>query len=91
MTEINRYLDTTKKGASEDVTHRFRFGGTNVIGALIDSAGNILRTDERPTQANKGKDHVELIRGASWSTGEIGHMILYPWGKACNCGQYGMF
>ncbi|WP_135557006.1 ROK family protein [Paenibacillus cymbidii] len=33
----------------------------------------------------------ELIRGAHWSTGEIGHMILYPHGKPCNCGQCGCF
>lgn len=31
----------------------------------------------------------ELIRGASWSAGEIGHMILYPEGRQCNCGQRG--
>jgi glucokinase len=31
----------------------------------------------------------ELIRGSHWSTGEIGHMILYPHGKECNCGQRG--
>ncbi|KKC28758.1 ROK family protein [Caldanaerobacter subterraneus] len=31
----------------------------------------------------------ELIRGSSWSAGEIGHMILYPEGRQCNCGQRG--
>jgi len=31
----------------------------------------------------------KLIRGSSWSAGEIGHMILYPEGKQCNCGQKG--
>jgi len=31
----------------------------------------------------------KLIRGSSWSAGEIGHMILYPEGKQCNCGRKG--
>jgi glucokinase len=31
----------------------------------------------------------KLIRGKHWSTGEIGHMILYPHGRPCNCGQLG--
>ncbi|MDI3312432.1 MAG: ROK family protein, partial [Thermoanaerobacterium sp.] len=31
----------------------------------------------------------ELIRGSHWSAGEIGHSILYPGGKQCNCGQKG--
>lgn len=31
----------------------------------------------------------ELIRGTNWSAGEIGHMVLYPHGKECNCGQHG--
>lgn len=31
----------------------------------------------------------EVIRGASWSAGEIGHMILHPKGRQCNCGQRG--
>ncbi|HHW58278.1 MAG TPA: ROK family protein [Clostridia bacterium] len=31
----------------------------------------------------------QLIRGSSWSAGEIGHMILYPEGRQCNCGQRG--
>jgi glucokinase len=33
--------------------------------------------------------HGKLIRGKHWSTGEIGHMILYPHGRPCNCGQLG--
>jgi len=31
----------------------------------------------------------EVIRGKNWSAGEIGHMILYPNGRQCNCGQKG--
>ncbi|CAH0119233.1 Glucokinase [Paenibacillus sp. CECT 9249] len=31
----------------------------------------------------------EIVRGHHWSAGEIGHMILYPKGKRCNCGQWG--
>ncbi|MCM8900691.1 ROK family protein [Caldicoprobacter algeriensis] len=31
----------------------------------------------------------KLIRGSSCSAGEIGHMILYPEGKQCNCGRKG--
>jgi len=31
----------------------------------------------------------EVIRGRNWSAGEIGHMILYPKGRQCNCGQRG--
>ncbi len=31
----------------------------------------------------------KLVRGNSWSAGEIGHMTLYPYGKECNCGQKG--
>ncbi|MBP1993870.1 ROK family protein [Paenibacillus eucommiae] len=31
----------------------------------------------------------KLIHGHHWSTGEIGHFILYPHGKPCNCGQRG--
>jgi glucokinase len=33
----------------------------------------------------------KIVRGNHWSTGEIGHMILYPKGKLCNCGQRGCF
>lgn len=33
----------------------------------------------------------QIVHGHHWSAGEIGHMILYPHGKACNCGQYGCF
>jgi glucokinase len=31
----------------------------------------------------------DIIRGTNWSAGEVGHMILYPGGKNCNCGQKG--
>ncbi|MEQ2129735.1 ROK family protein [Caldanaerobacter subterraneus KAk] len=31
----------------------------------------------------------EVIRGKNWSAGEIGHMVLYPNGRQCNCGQKG--
>lgn len=31
----------------------------------------------------------ELIHGRDWSAGEIGHMIIYPNGTKCNCGQKG--
>lgn len=31
----------------------------------------------------------KLLRGSNWSAGEIGHMILYPDGRPCNCGQNG--
>ncbi|HEY8362172.1 MAG TPA: ROK family protein [Tissierellaceae bacterium] len=31
----------------------------------------------------------DLIRGSKWSAGEIGHMILYPDGRQCNCGRKG--
>ncbi|RPF54292.1 ROK family protein [Aquisalibacillus elongatus] len=31
----------------------------------------------------------ELLHGQHWSSGEIGHMILYPNGILCNCGQKG--
>lgn len=31
----------------------------------------------------------DLIRGSNWSAAEIGHAILYPDGKKCNCGQKG--
>lgn len=33
----------------------------------------------------------ELIHGAHHSAGEIGHMCLYPDGRACNCGLNGCF
>lgn len=32
-----------------------------------------------------------LLRGAHWSAGELGHMILYPHGRHCNCGLDGCF
>lgn len=31
----------------------------------------------------------QLYRGTSGSAGEIGHIILYPQGLLCNCGNYG--
>ncbi len=31
----------------------------------------------------------KLIRGSHFSSAEIGHTILYPGGKRCNCGQNG--
>jgi len=31
----------------------------------------------------------KLIRGSHWSAGEIGHMILIPRGRQCNCGRQG--
>lgn len=31
----------------------------------------------------------ELIHGAHWSAGELGHMTLYPNGRQCNCGLKG--
>lgn len=31
----------------------------------------------------------QLYRGVSGSAGEIGHIILYPQGLRCNCGNYG--
>ncbi len=33
----------------------------------------------------------ELYRGATSSGGELGHMILYPKGKLCTCGQNGCY
>ena len=30
-----------------------------------------------------------IIRGQNWQAGELGHMILYPNGIKCNCGQNG--
>ncbi|GEL77058.1 ROK family protein [Tenuibacillus multivorans] len=33
----------------------------------------------------------QIQRGAHWSAGEVGHMILFPNGKQCNCGQRGCF
>lgn len=30
-----------------------------------------------------------IIRGQNWQAGELGHMILYPNGIKCNCGQSG--
>jgi len=33
----------------------------------------------------------KIVRGGRWSAGEIGHMILYPGGRPCNCGQRGCF
>ncbi|MBM7585909.1 glucokinase [Bacillus pakistanensis] len=33
--------------------------------------------------------HDDIFRGNNWSAGEVGHMILYPRGKECNCGQKG--
>lgn len=33
----------------------------------------------------------QLIRGAHWSAGEIGHMIIHPQGRKCNCGLSGCF
>lgn len=33
----------------------------------------------------------KIVRGNRWSAGEIGHMILYPNGRKCNCGQRGCF
>lgn len=35
-------------------------------------------------QADTGLQH-----GAHQLAGELGHMVLYPEGRACNCGQYG--
>jgi glucokinase len=31
----------------------------------------------------------DIIRGSHWGAGEIGHMILYPDGRQCNCGHKG--
>lgn len=31
----------------------------------------------------------KIVNGPNGSVGEIGHMILYPGGKSCNCGQDG--
>ncbi len=31
----------------------------------------------------------ELVRGSTGSVGELGHMILYPQGRDCNCGKQG--
>lgn len=31
----------------------------------------------------------QLVHGATWSAGEVGHMLLYPGGKPCNCGGFG--
>ncbi|SDJ25650.1 ROK family protein [Salimicrobium halophilum] len=31
----------------------------------------------------------KLMRGSHFSAGEVGHMILYPGGHPCNCGQNG--
>ncbi|GAB4317997.1 ROK family protein [Pseudothermotoga elfii] len=31
----------------------------------------------------------KLIEGAHWQAGEIGHTILYPDGRRCNCGKKG--
>ena len=31
----------------------------------------------------------KIVRGNTGSTGEFGHMILYPGGKPCNCGKNG--
>ncbi|MDI3495783.1 MAG: glucokinase [Pseudothermotoga sp.] len=31
----------------------------------------------------------KLIEGAHWQAGEIGHTILYPNGRRCNCGKKG--
>lgn len=33
----------------------------------------------------------KLVSGPTGSVGEIGHVILYPNGKQCNCGQKGCF
>lgn len=30
-----------------------------------------------------------LLRGEHWSAGELGHMILHPHGRPCNCGLHG--
>ncbi len=32
-----------------------------------------------------------LLHGAHWSAGELGHVILYPNGRQCNCGLKGCF
>lgn len=31
----------------------------------------------------------QLLRGANWSAGEVGHMVLDPQGPACACGNQG--
>lgn len=31
----------------------------------------------------------QLVRGANWSAGEVGHMVLDPQGPACACGNKG--
>lgn len=31
----------------------------------------------------------KILRGASGTAGEIGHTVLYPFGKICGCGAYG--
>lgn len=33
--------------------------------------------------------HGQLMHGASGSAGEIGHMVLYPYGRICGCGALG--
>lgn len=37
------------------------------------------------------KVHGKLLRGEHWSGGELGHMVLYPHGRPCNCGLDGCF
>ena len=32
-----------------------------------------------------------LLHGAHWSAAELGHMLLYPKGRQCNCGLKGCF
>lgn len=34
-------------------------------------------------------DHGQVLRGSHWSAGELGHVVLYPGGLPCNCGQFG--
>ena len=31
----------------------------------------------------------KILRGATGTAGEIGHMVLYPYGRLCGCGAYG--
>lgn len=33
----------------------------------------------------------KIVRGAHWSAGELGHMIIHPNGRQCNCGLKGCF
>lgn len=61
--------------------------------SLSDTVGGAIMIPSAQFAPNSSNPNLvdQILFGDNWRSGEVGHMLLYPGGKQCYCGNYGCF